>query len=99
MPAFGAARFRAIDAVGPRWWMDPDYSRWARVPAAWVNWKGATRSGTSPRDMHFPAGRFWPGGELPLGPEYAAPVSVAQFADFAPRVAGPVLELIADAAD
>jgi hypothetical protein len=96
MPAFSLARGRVIREVGDRWWMTPDYSRWARVPAAWVNWKGQTRSGTSPRDMHFPLGRFWPNGELPLGPHYAAPVSVAQFADRAPVRFAPVLELTAD---
>jgi hypothetical protein len=103
MPAFAVAREAAIREHGPKWWANPDACRWARVPAAWVHWKGFSRSGTSPRDMHFPLGKFWPGGELPIGPEYAAPVSVAQFVAPAPRrrvtIDAPVWELIADAAD
>jgi hypothetical protein len=85
MPAFRAAREAAIAAAGVRWWMSPETSIWARVPPAWVYWRGLSRSGTSPRDLHFPMGQFWPGGHLPYGPEYAAPVSVAQFANPAPR--------------
>jgi hypothetical protein len=103
MPAFRAAREAAAAKHGPNWWMKPDASRWARVPPTWVAWKGYSRSGSSPRDMHFPVGEFWPGGVLPIGPEYAAPVSVAQFAERPPRpratIDAPAWEWLADAAD
>jgi hypothetical protein len=100
MPAFRAARERAMAAQGPRWWMSPDHSIWARVPAGWVTWKGRASSGMSPRDVHFPMAQYWPGGVLPIGPDYAAPISVAQFADPAPRRRVTIdLELLADAAD
>lgn len=100
MPAFAAARALVIAECGVRWYLNPDVCRGARVPPAWVRWKGLSVSGTSPRDLHFPVGRFWPGGQLPVGPEYAAPASVAQFADRAPRRRVTIeLELVADAAD
>lgn len=100
MPAFRAARARAIAAQGPRWWMSADHAIWARVPAAWVTWKGKASSGMSPRDLHFPMAQYWPGGALPFGPDYAAPISVAQFAAPAPRRHVTIdLELLADAAD
>jgi hypothetical protein len=103
MPAFAAARAAAARAHGSFWWAKPDVSIMARVPPQWVAWKGAARSGTSPRDLHFPLGVYWPGGELPIGPDYAAPASVAQFAKPPPRrtltIDAPAWELIADAAD
>lgn len=103
MPALRVARETAAAAAGPRWWMSPDHSIWARVPAAWVHWKGLSISGTSPRDLHFPMGRYWLGGALPMGPEYAAPISVAQFAKPPPRrqltIVASEWELLADAAD
>jgi hypothetical protein len=34
-----------------------------------------TRWSTAPRDQKLPVARFWPGGELPIGPEYAAATS------------------------
>lgn len=103
MPAFTAAREAAILEHGAKWWANPDASIWARVPPGWVAWKGYSRSGTSPRDMHFPLGKYWPGGELPLGPDYAAPVTVAQFVAPAPRrrmtIDAPAWEWLSDAAD
>jgi hypothetical protein len=100
MPAFSLARERCMAVHGSRWWANPNANRWARVPAAWVRWKGRSISGASPRDVHFPLGEFWLGGVLPVGPEYAAPVSVCQFADRAPRRRVEIeLELMADAAD
>jgi hypothetical protein len=102
MPAFRAAREAAIRDAGAYWWAKPNVSMWARVPPSWVAWKGFSRSGSSPRDLHFPLGKYWPGGELPIGPEYAAPVSVCQFVVPAPRrrvTIDATWELIADAAD
>lgn len=103
MPVLSAARAGAMREHGSKWWANPEASIMARVPASWVAWKGSARSGSSPRDLHFPLGRFWPGGELPIGPDYAAPASVAQFYNPAPRrhvtIDAPAWELIADAAD
>ena len=103
MPVFRAAREAAKAEHGEKWWANPNASLWARVPAAWVHWKGLSVSGTSPRDLHFPLGKYWPGGELPIGPEYAAPVSVVQFASPPPRrqltIEAPAWEWLDDAAD
>jgi hypothetical protein len=70
-PAWRAAVTRAREELGPRWDLDLSTLN-ARVPGAWVRIKlstGATIAG--PRDIHIPAPRFWPGGVLPCGPEYA----------------------------
>lgn len=79
MPVFRWAREAVIAEHGEKWWWNPDVCRKARVPAAWVTWKGSASGGRSYRDLNFPLGRYWPGGELPIGPNYAAPASVAQF--------------------
>ena len=104
MPAFAAAREAARAAFGPKWVFNPDACCGARVPKGWVSWRTSAASGSSPRDLtHFPLGHFWPGGVLPVGPEYAAPVSVAQFAAPPPRrrltIEATDWELVADAAD
>jgi hypothetical protein len=103
MPALATARAAAITEHGEKWWANPNASLWARVPAAWVAWKGFSRSGSSPRDMHFPIGKFWPGGVLPIGPDYAAPVSVVQFDSPPPHrrltIEAPAWEWLDDAAD
>lgn len=103
MPAFRVARERAILSAGRNWWMSPDHALWARVPTAWVTWKGRASSGSSPRDLHFPLGRYWDAGELPIGPDYAPSGSVAQFANPPPRrpltIEARAWELVSDAAD
>jgi hypothetical protein len=103
MPALRAARQNVIRYGGERWYLNPALCIKARVPAAWVRWKGLTASGTSPRDLNFPLGPYWPGGALPFGPEYAAPCHVAQFALPPPprqlTIEAADYELIADAAD
>lgn len=103
MPVLRVARENAIRAHGERWYLNPAVCIKARVPAAWVRWKGLTASGTSPRDLNMPLGPYWPGGALPFGPEYAAPTHVAQFALPPPprqlTIEATAYELIADAAD
>jgi hypothetical protein len=95
MPAFTAARRRAAmacrDMLG-RWWLEPDCLK-ARLPAAWVRWQGRSVSGKSPRDVNFPAARYWPGGTLPVGPDYAAPAVLS--GEIMPRQVVPVSHRIA----
>lgn len=102
-PDFTAAKFAAMAAHGSHWWANPDVSRKARLPIAWVKWKGACSSGTCYRDVNMPAAEYWPSGELPIGPEYAAPVRASQFGKApikAPVVVdAPAWEWLADAAD
>jgi hypothetical protein len=101
-PVFTAAKFAAIAVGGPQWWADSALCRKARLPVAWVKWKGACSSGTCYRDVNMPVGRFWPGGEMPMGPEYAAPAAASQFGKAPPRapvvIDAPAWEWI-DAAD
>jgi len=103
MPVFRLARELAIAEHGEFWWRDSNVSRKARVPSAWVTWKGRASSGSSYRDLNMPVGRYWPGGELPIGPNYAAPASVAQFHGAPPpkprTIDAPTWEWLADAAD
>jgi len=70
-PAFTAARQAAADAFGPRWYLNPDLSMHARLPAGWTSCRTFGRTSVSPRDVNFPRAQFWPGGILPTGPEYA----------------------------
>jgi hypothetical protein len=82
VPAFTAARKAAIAEFGPNWHLHPQAFIWARLPIAWVRVRVAggirlpdavvgSRWSTAPRDQRLPVARFWPGGELPIGPEYA----------------------------
>src|SRR6202048_1429875 len=71
MPAYTAARLAAREAFGERWYLFPEATCYARLPVAWANchiFGGVKRS---PRDVHMPKARFWPGGVLPTGPDYA----------------------------
>lgn len=103
MPAFRAARAAVIAEHGAHWWANPNVCRKGQVPKAWVTWKGRASSGSSYRDLNMPMGRYWPGGEMPMGPAYAGPISVAQFVEPAPRrhltIDVPAWEWLADAAD
>jgi hypothetical protein len=70
-PVCRTARAAAAAELGERWHLDASTLN-ARIPAAWANIKlpiGGTKHG--PRDIHCPAARFWPGGVLPSGVEYA----------------------------
>lgn len=108
MPAFTFARLACRLANGPRWYLNPSACLKARLPAAWVRWHGLAVSGTSPRDVNFPVARYWEGGVLPIGPEYAPLVEAtdSRVVLWKPRKPAPVLELlpvewdhVADAAD
>jgi hypothetical protein len=103
MPAFRAAREAAIAEHGDQWWANPHTCLKGRVPTAWVTWKGKASSGSSYRDLNMPVARYWPGGQLPVGPVYAAPICVAQCVDpVTPRcltIEVPAWEWLADAAD
>ena len=70
-PAFNAARKACRAARGPGWYLDPSASLKARVPASWVALRGQMATWRSPRDVNFPRAEYWPGGVLPVGPEYA----------------------------
>ena len=70
-PMWRAACQAAAGEHGPQWHLHPETCN-GRIPTAWANIKlpiGTTKHG--PRDVHIPAARFWPGGVLPVGPEYA----------------------------
>jgi hypothetical protein len=103
MPQFRASRAAAIAEHGEQWWANPAVCRKGRVPTAWVTWRGKASSGSTYRDLNMPMGRYWPSGEMPLGPDYADPICVAQFVEPAPRrratIDLPAWEWIADAAD
>ena len=71
VPAFNTARRAAIQELGAHWYLVPGAAVWARVPSAWVGCRVFGRVSHAPRDQRFPAARFWPTGELPLGPDYA----------------------------
>jgi hypothetical protein len=80
VPAYNAARRALITEVGEHWHLYPQYYRWARLPVAWVQVRvaGRTQAGelgerwaTASRDHRLPIARFWPDGQLPIGPEYA----------------------------
>lgn len=84
VPAFNVARHAAAAALGHRWQFVPGASIWARLPAAWVRCTVYGRVSTAPRDHRMPAAQYWPGGTLPIGPEYAAPdVAPVQLAEAA----------------
>jgi hypothetical protein len=87
MPAFTAARMLAIADHGARWYLSADCLK-ARLPAAWVRWVGLSVSGKSPRDVNMPSARYWPGGVLPAGPDYAAPAVLS--GEIMPRRIVPV---------
>jgi hypothetical protein len=98
-PVYTAAREAAIRQHGPQWYLDPAVCLKARLPVAWVHWKGLSRSGNCPRDVNMPVGKFWPGGKLPYGPDYAPITHVAMFADPPPRrppllIEGEAFELL-----
>lgn len=90
--AFNAARAACREEYGEQWYLNPVASLMARVPAAWVALRGEQGIWRSPRDVNFPAARFWPGGMLPIGPDYAehGPVSTG---DASADVWGDVLVL------
>jgi hypothetical protein len=93
-PVCRAARARASADLGARWDLDASTLH-ARIPSAWANIKlaiGGTKHG--PRDIHMPAAKYWPGGVLPYGPEYAArgPVDGRKAATVT-RLRAPALEL------
>src|SRR5262245_11867802 len=69
--AFNQARHACIRRHGDNWHLVPGASVWARIPAAWASVKVFGRVSHAPRDQRFPAAEFWPGGVLPIGPEYA----------------------------
>jgi hypothetical protein len=82
--AYNKARWALIAEVGENWHLYPQYYVWARLPLAWVQTRVAGRLlngelgdrwSTSSRDHRLPIARFWPSGELPVGPEYAEPIS------------------------
>jgi hypothetical protein len=81
VPVFNAARQAAIAEFGPNWHRYPQSYVWARLPVEWTRVRVAaagvqgSRWSTAPRDQRLPVARFWPGGELPIGPEYAAVTS------------------------
>lgn len=69
--ALTKARGRAGAALG-RWDLVPGASIWARIPVKWASCRVFGRTCKLPRDQKFPAAKYWPGGVLPVGPEYAA---------------------------
>ena len=73
MPAYNAARAAVARDHGANWHLVPDAWRWGRVPNAWVRCPVYGRVSTAPRDMRLPIAQYWPGGEMPNGPEYALP--------------------------
>lgn len=77
-PMFNAAREACQAAHGVDWYLEPSASLKARVPAAWVALRGEMGTWRSPRDVNFPRAEFWPGGVLPVGPEYAEHGPVAR---------------------
>lgn len=76
--AFNAAREACRAVHGAAWYLDVSACLKARVPAAWVALRGEQGIWRSPRDVNFPRGEFWPGGVLPVGPEYAEHGPVAK---------------------
>jgi hypothetical protein len=77
VPALNAARHAVAAEYGERWDLYPACHVWARLPRAWVRvlvTDGKSRRwSTGPRDRKLPTARFWPGGRLPVGAEYAQP--------------------------
>lgn len=71
VPAYNAARAAIAAELGENWHLAPGAYRWARVPVAWVRCPVYGRVSTAPRDMRIPVARFWPSGEMPIGPDYA----------------------------
>jgi hypothetical protein len=97
--AYNAARHAAIAELGQAWYLVPGASVWARVPNAWVACKVYGRTSTAPRDRRLPAAQFWPSGELPTGPEYAAPAATIPPCDYRVRLgelAGKHRKMVAD---
>lgn len=70
--AFLAAQAAVCAELGERWKLIRGASVYARVPRAWVAVKTAYANLPGHRDMRLPAAKYWPAGELPAGPEYAA---------------------------
>ena len=97
-PMWRAACQAAAGEHGPQWHLHPETCN-GRIPTAWANIKlpiGTTKHG--PRDVHIPAARFWPGGVLPVGPEYAErgpmePTRVVVRLEWPVPVPAPELEL------
>jgi hypothetical protein len=73
-PAFNEARWNCAAVYGDRWDLHPHAYIWARLPVEWVCVRvaGRNRWSKAPRDQKLPVARFWPNGELPVGPEYEA---------------------------
>lgn len=71
VPDYNAARHAIAADLGSHWHLIPEASVWARVPSAWVACKVFGRTSSAPRDMRLPAAKYWPGGAMPVGPEYA----------------------------
>ena len=82
------ARDAATRAYGDQWHLAPGACCRARVPGAWVRCVIAGRASVSPRDLNLPAAEFWPGGALPVGPEYPRPIGMRRLASV--RVQSPV---------
>ena len=96
-PAYSFACWAASGAgADPQWYLRPDTCLKARVPAAWVSCPLERRASVSPRDINFPAARFWHGGRLPVGPDYA-PLMVGRAAQnvtvWRPREPAPAFNL------
>lgn len=71
VPAYNAARAAAAADVGSNWHLFPECYQWGRVPSAWAKCHVYGRVSSAPRDMRLPNARYWPSGQLPVGPEYA----------------------------
>ena len=86
--ALQRARDAATRAYGDQWHLVPGACCRARVPGPWVRCVIAGRASVTPRDLNIPAAEFWPGGALPIGPEYPRPLGVRRLASV--RVQSPV---------
>ena len=80
-PALTTARMAAIAVFGAQWYLNPDLCIKGRVPAAWASCKVHGRTSVCHRDMNIPTAQFWPGGTLPVGPDYAEPYAIDPSAD------------------
>jgi antirestriction protein ArdC len=69
LPHLRYAQARALAQYGSQWRVR--HGVLCRLPAKWVACKVFGRVAKAPRDTRLPPGKFWPGGKLPVGPEYA----------------------------
>lgn len=91
---FNAAREACAARWGREWYLNPKASLKARVPGVWVALKGEMGTWRSPRDVNCPRAEYWPGGVLPIGPEYAEHARLATNDVLAAARWGKALELV-----